>query len=516
MAVWYCNYGNGTSTGYYGVAQWAATTAYTLGQIVRQLATPSVGQERCFRCSTAGTTGGTEPAWNTGKVSMTASDGTVSWIECSGSSTYNTTTPWQAPHARLSNAAAWGAAGDTIYVGDNHAETSSTSITCTLPGSGGGASSQVLCVNHSGSVPPVSADLMTTASITNTSGGLTLGGNSYINGISFNTSGSTGINVATASAYKMTFENCAFNMNYATSATNLTLFPTASGTTCAQVDLINTTVSFAHASGSITPKMGHLNWYNTPSALSGTATNIMMQASLSQGVITLDGVDLSFPGATGVTVNNGSNPFPTQYVFKNCRLPTNTIFNPVTTYLISTRVMLIDCDSGNTNYQNAVYDNFGTMLTNATVVRSGGASDGTTPVSWKVVTTALAQPINGPFQLLDVVVWVDTAAAHTATFELVTDNVILTNADVRVEAQYQGSGSYPTSSMATNGLADPLATAANLGTSAASWTTTGLTTPKTQNLVVSFTTAKKGAVRFKIKIMKASTTLYFDPQPAIT
>ena len=115
MALWYCNYGDGSTTGYYAVAQWAATHTYSVGAIVRQLATPAVGSERCFRCTTAGTSLGAEPAWVTTNGSTTTEAGGPVWTEVTGNSTYN----WSAPHARLANAVAggWPAAGDTIYGG---------------------------------------------------------------------------------------------------------------------------------------------------------------------------------------------------------------------------------------------------------------------------------------------------------------------------------------------------------------------------------------------------------------
>lgn len=80
--TWYVNFGNGSSTGYYAVAAWAATTAYTVGQIVRQLAAPAVGNERCFICIIAGTSGGSAPAWVFTRGAKTT-DNTVTWMECS-------------------------------------------------------------------------------------------------------------------------------------------------------------------------------------------------------------------------------------------------------------------------------------------------------------------------------------------------------------------------------------------------------------------------------------------------
>ena len=61
--AWYCNFGNGTSTGYTAVTAWAASTAVVAGALRRQLAAPAVNSERVFACIVAGTTGSTEPTW---------------------------------------------------------------------------------------------------------------------------------------------------------------------------------------------------------------------------------------------------------------------------------------------------------------------------------------------------------------------------------------------------------------------------------------------------------------------
>lgn len=82
--VWYVNFGNGSSTGHYALAQWAANTAYAVGNLRRQLAAPAVGSERVFICVVAGTSHlTTEPSWTLTRGAKTT-DNTVTWQECSG------------------------------------------------------------------------------------------------------------------------------------------------------------------------------------------------------------------------------------------------------------------------------------------------------------------------------------------------------------------------------------------------------------------------------------------------
>jgi hypothetical protein len=82
--AWYVNYGDGSTTGYYAATKWASTTAKTVGNIVRQNATPTAGNERCFICIVAGTTLGSEPAWVLTYGAKTTESGGPTWMECTG------------------------------------------------------------------------------------------------------------------------------------------------------------------------------------------------------------------------------------------------------------------------------------------------------------------------------------------------------------------------------------------------------------------------------------------------
>lgn len=86
---WYCNFGDGSTTGYYAVAKRPQNAAVAVGQIVRQFTTPASGSERVFVCTVAGTTANTTDAtWSTSRGAETT-DGTAKWRECTGAAAVN-------------------------------------------------------------------------------------------------------------------------------------------------------------------------------------------------------------------------------------------------------------------------------------------------------------------------------------------------------------------------------------------------------------------------------------------
>lgn len=103
----------------------------------------------------------------------------------------------------------------------------------------------------------------------------------------------------------------------------------------------------------------------------------------------------------------------------------------------------------------------------------------------------------------------------TATIEVITDNVTLTDGECWLEIQYLGTSGVPLGSFLSDAKADVLATAANQTTSSETWTTTGLTTPVKQYLRVTFTPQEKGFVHAVVKLAKASTTVYVCPKLAL-
>lgn len=423
-------------------------------------------------------------------------------------------TSWANAATTLQAALTLGAAGDTYYVSEDHAGTSSSTLTITFKGTAA-AIDRVICVNHSGTVPPVSADLRTTASITTTGNTniVLTGGYAYIQGIKFNLG--TGTNAPTFNMGGMPWlylKNCAI----AKISTTAGAFAQYLGANTQSNYLVwdNTTLQSGATGDSIGFRECHFIWKNTPSAIQGATISTGLINSINPGwaLIDLDGVDFSAMGSGGILVN--ASPSGQIVNITNCKLGASLTIAGVPTSPNSGQINVLISDSGTQQYRQERYTYHATLTSEIVVVPTlQQASDGTTALTWKIVTTANNSAV-APFETFTYGEWIDSVGSPiTRTFEIINDATTLTNAEVWAEAQYLGSSATPVASLASSGPADILAAGSSLTTSGAAWTTTGITTPVAQQVAVTFTPQMKGYVRIVFKVARASKTLWINPRP---
>jgi hypothetical protein len=175
----------------------------------------------------------------------------------------------------------------------------------------------------------------------------------------------------------------------------------------------------------------------------------------------------------------------------------------------SHRVDLIRCDSGATNYRTERYRYQGTLTTETTIVRTGGASDGTTPIAWKILTTADAE-WHSPFECFPISIWNETTGSPIdVTVEGVWGGgAVPLNDEIWMDVEYLGSALTPQGSFTTTTKADILATGANTTASSEVWG--GSTTEF--KLVATITPEMAGPITVYVKAAKASSTFYIDPK----
>jgi hypothetical protein len=567
VSVWYVDSAQWTA-----VAAWTALTSYTVGSLVRQLATPAVGSERVFVQSnpTTHVSGAAEPTWTTTRYGST-SDATCTWYECTGnpatngdltnaqtwaaqhassttvtagliiydvtsaslqivttggtiggsvptfSGTAGTTTAdntatwtslgaasnfqyWKAPIARLqtNNVANFVSAGNTMYVGDDHAETQSAAMTITN-GNNKGSLTYVYCVDHTANLPP-SSNLKTAATVTTTgNSNMTLNGSFYFYGISFNCGTGANANNLTVSGNPIRMDSCSLN-KLSTSAGGII----CGGSNATGAELLNTTMQFANTGdGLSTGSGGYARWRNTPSAITGATVPSALwgNTNVNGGRVRLLGVDLS--AITGNIFAANATNF--ELLLVNCRLNSGVASPSVTAQGTGTTIDLVNCDSGTAAYRHEHHTVWGDQTVSTTIYNN--ASDGVTPISWKVVSSASAVRWE-PFECFEIVQWVGNGTYGNSTMAFTSATANITNAQVWIDVEAMGSASYPIANLTTSAPANFLTNGTVIGNG--TWATGGLA-GNYSIAIPSFIVNQAGYVRFTPKVGAATLTVYIDP-----
>lgn len=436
----------------------------------------------------------------------------------SGAGGAGTGADWTNAFTTLVAAFAAMVAGDTAYVAHDHAETQASAMTLTSPGTAA-SPCKVICGSTAGSVPPVSADLATTGTISTTgANALTFGaGYTYYYGLAFSAgSGVVNSGLVISGAGLHYFKSC----KTAKLGTNAAVAAITVGavTPSAYFEVIfdNTTVQFGSTGDRIAVR-GKFKWINTPSAIAGaTFPAFLFGTSNALATVALiEGVDLSALTSNGlVAVADAGNSF----VFKHCKLGSGFVVSGTQTLPGGGNVKIIACDSGDTNYKTEMHASYlGVQTTETTIVHSGGASDATTPVSWKIVTTANPER-HMPFECLPIAIWNETTgSAITVTLEGVWDAGAVPNSDdIWINVEYLGTSGFPLGNFASSAPADVLAAGTALASSSVTWTTTGLATPVKFKMSVTITPQEKGPITVRIRAGAASKTFYVDPKITVT
>lgn len=442
MADWYVS-----SAAYAAVPVWAASTAYTVGQLVKPTA-PASGREYVWRCTTAGTSGGTEPAWSGAYANnLTIASGTAVFTNVTGQSTYG----WSAAAGTLYSIANGNSnrpvAGDRVFLSSDHSESWSAGAVFGFNASTAAFGLiQLMSVNRAGSVPPVVVDLTSGAALTVTSG--TFAFDHYVDmywqGMIFTLGGSAAINILVNNASTANkasyFKNCAFVLTNTNAASRLSL----AGAVASKCVFDNTTVQFGNAGQYITANAYPVDWtwLNTPSAIQGGTlpTSLISAAAFGAMInLTARGVDLS--ALTGTLVAPGISSCNLKALLDSCRIaPGLTRLNPGTVSMpTGDEVELVNCFDG-TNVLNERYTQAGTVTTDRSTYLSGGAQDDVAAYSLKLASSSRAD--KSVLTLNNF--WIDventlTGSSKTATVELVSSGT-LNNDDISLLLEYMAGG----------------------------------------------------------------------------
>lgn len=459
-ANWYVS-----SAGYTAVAQWAATHTYTVGSYVRQLTAPAVDNERVFKATACTTciSGGTEPTWVI-TAGANTTDGGVTWTEVTGLESEQSAGNWKAPAARV-NAFPSGRItnGDQIFVSQDHAETQASLMNFGLTGQ-----ESFFCVNRlTGSIPPVSADLTTGASVAvtgnnNLSIGTSVSAVYYIRGISFSAGAATdnaSINVASGLSAIVTCDTCALTIGGSSTLAKIALGSTNTGAS-ATVTLKDTTMQFAATGQALSYNDGIFEWYNTSSyAGASNVTGATVPTNFIIGGVngTLYGHGLDLTGITGNIFNVSSGAGRT-YLY-DCKLASGVTLPSGALSQGQTYFSADNCDdtANNRNYRFLRATPQGGTTQNVQIVRTNGATDGTTPIAWQA-TSGGGASVNSPLQLPTIVKRYNTTGSPlTFTLPYILNAASgLTNAQIWTGLEVLTASTSPISSVTTNRVANLL------------------------------------------------------------
>lgn len=575
--TWYINYGNGSTTGYYGVSVWATLTSYSAGQWVRQAATPTVGNERCFVCVVAGTSLVSEPTWTVTRGAKTAEAAGPTWQECTGmpgpcgdltnsvvwltvkntavtlgeviydsvsgslqicstagtagngaspsfsatagtttadntitwtslGPTSNYTTAFKYPHNRLSNSftATWGVAGNNFYLSNNSAETRSTSFTLTIPGTSS-APSYAYCVTDT-TAPPTTLNTTATISTTGASD-ISVVGYGYYYGIGFQSgsaANSSSINFINANANTI-LDTCSLQLNNTNSASRIAIGDGGLTSRGGFLKLLNNTFIFGSTSQAILFRAAAYDAYiiGGSMALTGSIPTTLISNSLNGAGETLILIrDCNMSAVTGTLATAGTG----HMMIQNSKLGSGVTLLSGTPNATAGEFRVHNADSANTNYRYYFSLFSGTAQQETTIVRTGSlATNGTTPMSWGIVTTANSY-YGFPFISEDISIWNDVIGSTVIVTLYLISNTTLNNNDFWAEAELLGTSNFPLGVLVSSRMT-PLATPTALTSDTSTW---GGSTNK-YKIVLSVTPQIKGPLKVRWYAAKPSATTYVDP-----
>ncbi len=426
---------------------------------------------------------------------------------------------WALATAKLSGATGIDAAGDTIYVADAHSDTTASAVTLAISGTYA-SPVRVLCVDDTGD--PSSPTTLATGGTVATTGAnaITINGVAYLYGLTFDAGSSTSsanVNIATGDGDYIYADNCTFICNGTGTGSRVLCGSTTSGTET-RVHWKNCSVRFDGADQAVGSAHCKFIWEGGALLSGGAALPAqLLKLQTNQADVMISGVDLS-AGDSAMNLVFGTGISAGTVVFRNCKLPASWSGVPATPTAAAVRVEMWNCDASDTNYRLWVNDYFGDIKSETVIVRTSGASDGDTPISWRMTTGADAEYPIMVLRSPEIVARnTTTGSSKTVTVEIVHDSVTDLNDDeVWLEVMHLGTSGFPLGVWTSDAKADVLASAAAQTSSSVSWTTTGITNVRKQKLAVTFTPQEKGYIHARVCLAKASYTIFACPKLDIT
>lgn len=370
---------------------------------------------------------------------------------------------WANAYLTFAVALAGMAAGDTLYVAQDHSETTAGAIAATSTGTIT-APNIIRCVNRAGSVPPVSADLTSGAIVANTgANSITFQGYANCDGIEFRCS--DGSNTAS-----IVFGGGAATRWRLGSSSKLTIVSTGAncrismGSTAAVAynnEWDGVVVKFGAVGQGISLHGGKFHWRGGSIDPAGSApTSLTFAVALFQNVAIFEGVDLSHMGS-GKTLGATNT---SDILFKDCKINAAVTYATTPTVL-GGRIWFSRTSGTGISYDTRQYLYAGTEVAVVNVIRTNGSLS-----SHKIDTTANAKFIQ-PYRALPLAIYNSaTGSNRTVTLYGIANTAAMPLDDgLWMDVEYMGSGASPLGTVKTTAKADVLATGTALVANTSAW-----------------------------------------------
>ena len=397
-------------------------------------------------------------------------------------------------------------AGDDFYVGMDHAEAPGSTITYTFPGTAS-APNRVISINTT----TENYDKADNVQI-DTSGGvfdLIINGQVKFYGISLKV-GDDLIMVGGDDAIE--FYDSLLELSSVNAVFDL---GNASGRNRIKLKITDVNFSGGGSGGKIrNDRTGMFEWNGGTLSWSGTQPTALFDDQNRTVFISVAGVDLSSITSALVDVSSPADilaEFHHNVINSGVSLTVGTISN------VGTKVLMSGCDdtTGNDLYRLEYVDFYGSIVhDDAIFVTTDGASDGTTPISWKMVTTGNAKEFSEPLISPPIPIWISSTGSKTFTIKGIWDSASDIQTDEAwLEIEFLDAAANTNSTFADDGLANILATPADQTNNTETWTGTGgFTNENKIDLAVTATVNRVGPALARIHLAKPSTTFYADPK----
>ncbi len=252
----------------------------------------------------------------------------------------------------------------------------------------------------------------------------------------------------------------------------------------------------------------------------GTQPTALFDVQDAQGEFYISGVDLSAITSALFDVSSAAQMRAEMHhclLNSGVALTTGVIADP------NTAILMSGCDdtTGNDINRLEYVDFYGsTVSDDATFVDDidKRSSDGATPISWKMVSTANATEFTEPTISPPIYAWVDSTGSKTFKLHGIWDSATdIQDDEIRIMVEFLEASADTDSAFSDDGPADITATPADQTTNSEGWTVSpSMTNENTFEISVTETVNRVGPVICWIELMKPSTTVFMNAKVEIT